>query len=204
MEPNLNLGHVVFTGLSRLYMTMYWNILIYLDLLYLLGHVLLNRTCCIYWDISYLLAHVVWEISSSLAHEKMTWCRTPLPGRPWQPSWPSCGRRGPLAGCRCSPWGTSRTGTIWSNTRPDRSLGYWITWGWHGTISWLTDLGSSFKKSCIRETKHLSTDAYSITATTVGWTKNTQKPNFFEKRTKKSKTSWNMPKLAIRPLTRGL
>ena len=37
------------------------------------------------------------------------------------------------------------------------------------------------KKSCILETKHLSTDADSSTNTTVGWTKNTQKPIFFEK-----------------------
>ena len=44
------------------------------------------------------------------------------------------------------------------------------------------------KKSRIRETKHLSTDADSSTDTTVGWTKNTQKPNFFEKRKKSSKT----------------
>ena len=36
------------------------------------------------------------------------------------------------------------------------------------------------KKSCIRETKHLSTDADSSTDTTVGWTKNTRKPNFFK------------------------
>ena len=35
------------------------------------------------------------------------------------------------------------------------------------------------EKSRIRETKHLSTDADSSTDTTVGWTKNTQKPNFF-------------------------
>ena len=35
------------------------------------------------------------------------------------------------------------------------------------------------KKSRIRETKHLSTDADSSTDTTVGWTKNTQKPIFF-------------------------
>ena len=34
-------------------------------------------------------------------------------------------------------------------------------------------------KSRIRETKHLSTDADSSTDTTVGWTKNTQKPKFF-------------------------
>ena len=44
------------------------------------------------------------------------------------------------------------------------------------------------KKSRIREKKHLSTDADSSTDTTVGWTKNTQKPDFFEKRKKSSKT----------------
>ena len=44
------------------------------------------------------------------------------------------------------------------------------------------------KKSRIPETKHLSTDADSSTDTTVGWTKNTRKPNFFEKGKKSSKT----------------
>ena len=44
------------------------------------------------------------------------------------------------------------------------------------------------KKSRIRETKNLSTDADSSTDTTVGWTKNSRKPNFFEKRKKSSKT----------------
>ena len=39
----------------------------------------------------------------------------------------------------------------------------------------------SRKKSRIREAKHLSTDADSSINTTVGWTKNTQKPNFFKK-----------------------
>ena len=40
----------------------------------------------------------------------------------------------------------------------------------------------SEKKSRIRETKHLSTDADTSTDTTsVGWTKNSPKPNFFEK-----------------------
>ena len=39
-------------------------------------------------------------------------------------------------------------------------------------------LASGGKKSRIRETKHLSTDAIE------GWTKNTPKPNFFEKREK--------------------
>ena len=38
------------------------------------------------------------------------------------------------------------------------------------------------QKSRIRETKHLSTDAYSSTDTKVGWTKNTAKHNFLEKR----------------------
>ena len=35
--------------------------------------------------------------------------------------------------------------------------------------------GFPIKKSCIWETKHLSTDVDSSTNTTVGWTKNTQK-----------------------------
>ena len=44
------------------------------------------------------------------------------------------------------------------------------------------------EKSRIRETKHLSTDADSSIDTTVGWTKNTQKSKFFEKRKKSSQT----------------
>ena len=44
------------------------------------------------------------------------------------------------------------------------------------------------KNSGIRETKHLSTDADSSTDAIEGWTKNTQKPDFFEKRKKSSKT----------------
>ena len=44
------------------------------------------------------------------------------------------------------------------------------------------------KKSRIRETKPLSTDADSSTDTTVGWTKNTPKPKFIKKRKKSSKT----------------
>ena len=65
------------------------------------------------------------------------------------------------------------------------------------------------KKSRIRETKHLSIDADNSTDTTVGWTKNNQKPNFFEKRKihpkcKNSKTSRDMPILVIYPSTRGL
>ena len=38
------------------------------------------------------------------------------------------------------------------------------------------------------ETKHLSTDADSSTNAIGGWTKNTQKPIFFEKRKKSPKT----------------
>ena len=38
------------------------------------------------------------------------------------------------------------------------------------------------QKSLIRETKHLSTDADSSTNAIGGWTKNTPKPDFFEKR----------------------
>ena len=41
------------------------------------------------------------------------------------------------------------------------------------------------KKSRIRETKHLSTDTDSSTNAIGGWTKNTPKPEFFEKRKKR-------------------
>ena len=44
------------------------------------------------------------------------------------------------------------------------------------------------EKSRIRETKHLLTAADSSTDAIGGWTKNTQKPNFFEKRKKSPKT----------------
>ena len=65
------------------------------------------------------------------------------------------------------------------------------------------------KKSPIRETKHLSNDADSSTDTRVGWTKDTTKPNLIlngknPPKRKNSNTSRNMPKLAIRPWTRGL
>ena len=64
------------------------------------------------------------------------------------------------------------------------------------------------KKSCIRETKHLSTDADSSTDAIGRWTKNTPKPDFFWKTgkviKKNAKKYRNMPKLAICPLTRGL
>ena len=65
------------------------------------------------------------------------------------------------------------------------------------------------EKSRIRETKHLSTDADSITDTTVGWTKNTKNQIFLKNRKnhpklKNSKISRDMPILAIYPSTRGL
>ena len=59
------------------------------------------------------------------------------------------------------------------------------------------------KKSRIRETKHLSTDADSSTDAIGGWTKNTQKLDFFftngknHPKRKNSKTSRDMPKLVI-------
>ena len=65
------------------------------------------------------------------------------------------------------------------------------------------------EKSRIRETKHLSTDADSSTDAIGGWTKNTPKPDFLDKRKnhqkrQNSETCRNMTKLVIRPLTRGL
>ena len=67
----------------------------------------------------------------------------------------------------------------------------------------------TMKKSRIRETKQLSTDAYSSTDAIGGWTKNTPKPDILKNgknhpKRKNSKTSRDMPQLAIRPLTRGL
>ena len=46
------------------------------------------------------------------------------------------------------------------------------------------DVNEIFKKSCIWGTKQLSTNVDSSTDTTLGWTKNTQKPKLFEKRKK--------------------
>ena len=46
----------------------------------------------------------------------------------------------------------------------------------------ITDPNPTRKKFSIWETKHLSTDADCSTDTTVGWTKNTQKPVYFENR----------------------
>ena len=69
---------------------------------------------------------------------------------------------------------------------------------------------SNIEKSRIRESKHLSTDADSSTDAIGGSTKNTPKPDFLLKteknhpKSKNSKMSRNMPKLAIRPSTRGL
>ena len=51
-----------------------------------------------------------------------------------------------------------------------------------------TQPNHTLKKSRIRETKNLLTNADSSTNMTVGWTKNTQKHNFFEKRKKSAKT----------------
>ena len=53
------------------------------------------------------------------------------------------------------------------------------------------------KKSRIRETKHLSTDVDSSTNTTVGWTKNTQKTEFFEKRKKIVQSAKTQKRLEI-------
>ena len=57
----------------------------------------------------------------------------------------------------------------------------------------LTDIGRNYhhhqyEKCRIRETKHLSTDADSSIDGIGGWTKNTPKPDFFEKQKKSSKT----------------
>ena len=49
----------------------------------------------------------------------------------------------------------------------------------------------------MRETKHLSTDADSSTDTMVGWTKNTPKPDFFEKREKITKNIKTQKRLDI-------
>ena len=52
----------------------------------------------------------------------------------------------------------------------------------------LKSRGQSKKKSRIRETKHLSTDADSSTDAIGGWNKNTQKHDFFDKRKRSPKT----------------
>ena len=53
--------------------------------------------------------------------------------------------------------------------------------------SFVCEKSKEEEKSRIWETKHLSTDADSSTDTTVGWTKNTPKNDFFEKRKQSSK-----------------
>ena len=68
---------------------------------------------------------------------------------------------------------------------------------------------NSFKKSLIRETKHLSTNADSTTDAIGGWNKNTPKPDFLtngknHQKHKNSETSRDMPQLVIRPSTGGL
>ena len=55
----------------------------------------------------------------------------------------------------------------------------------------------SNKKSRIWETKHLSTDADSSTDAIGRWTKNTQKPDFFEKRNKITKNTKTQKRLEI-------
>ena len=55
----------------------------------------------------------------------------------------------------------------------------------------------SKKKSRIRETKHLSTDADSSTDVIGGWTKNIPKPDFFEKRKKIIKNAKTQKHLEI-------
>ena len=54
-------------------------------------------------------------------------------------------------------------------------------------VNALIQISKFSKKSRIRETKHLSTDADSSTDAIGGWTKNTPKPDFFEKRKKSFK-----------------
>ena len=51
------------------------------------------------------------------------------------------------------------------------------------------------KKSRLRETKHLSTDADSSTDAIGGWTKNTQKPVFFGKTEKINKNAKTQKRL---------
>ena len=79
---------------------------------------------------------------------------------------------------------------------PQRQADNWQTWrirDWIGLVEQNSENFQTYdnclmnkEKSRIRETKHLSTDADSSTDTTVGLTKNIQKPDFFEKRKKKS------------------
>ena len=82
---------------------------------------------------------------------------------------------------RCLPY----AGLLYSETQI--SCTFMIEGG--GQFLMFSDKGGlSLKKSRIRETKHLSTDADRSTDTTAGWTKNTQKPKKFEIRKKSSKT----------------
>ena len=57
---------------------------------------------------------------------------------------------------------------------------------YHGSPQQELVPSSVIQKSRIRETKHPSTDADSSTDTILGWTKNTPKPDFFEKWKKSS------------------
>ena len=82
------------------------------------------------------------------------------------------------------PWGR-----YW-RTSPDPSSNY-QSWGRQKKL----ELKSDSKKSRIRETKNLS--ACAVSSTTVGWTKNTQKPDFFEKRKKIIKNAKTQKRLEI-------
>ena len=53
------------------------------------------------------------------------------------------------------------------------------------------------QKSRIRETKHLSTDANNSTDAIGGWTKNTPKPDFFEKQKKNIQNTKTQKRLEI-------
>ena len=96
---------------------------------------------------------------------------------------------------------------VTSHTVEHLSSIYLHSWSHDKTIMFL--IYHCLKKSRIRETRHLSTDADSNTDAIGGWTKNTPKPDFFDERKnhqkrKNSEMSRNMTKLAIRPLPRGL
>ena len=58
-------------------------------------------------------------------------------------------------------------------------------------------LKNNFKKSRIQETKYLSTDADSSNDAIGGWTKNTQEPDFLEKKEKITKKANTQKHLEI-------
>ena len=81
---------------------------------------------------------------------------------------------------------TSTKIQIWPN------IFSWVVWSYQKRTYWY--LKDSHEKSRIWETMNLSTDADSSTDTTVGWTKNTQKPkkNNNKKSNPKRKNSKNL------------